>query len=80
MYYAHEGKLDGCASATPEGFVSSDRRGKNTSPNTISVHVRAFVKLHMESFPALESHYNCRKRTLRKYVDSNLNVTKMSYL
>ena len=79
MYCAHEGKLDECASATPEDFVSPDRRGKNTSPNTISVHVRAFVKLHMESFPELESHY-CRKRTLRKYVDSNLNVTKMSYM
>ena len=79
MDYAHEGKLDGCASATPEGFVSPDRRGKHTSPNAISVQVRAFVKLHMESFPALESHY-CRKRTLRKYADSKFNVTKMSYL
>ena len=75
MYYAHEGKLDRCASATTEGLVSPDRRGKNISPITISDHVRAFVKLHIESFPALTSHY-CRKRTSRKYLDSNLNVSQ----
>ena len=75
MYYVHEGKLDGCASATTEGFLSLDRRRKNTSPNTISDHVRTFVKLHIESFSALTSHY-CRKRTSRKYLDSNLNVSQ----
>ena len=75
MYYAHEGKLDGCASATTEGFVSPVRRGKNTSPNTIIDFVRAFVKLHLESFPALTSH-NCRNRTSRKYLDSNLYLSQ----
>ena len=74
MYYAHEGKLDVCASATTEGFVTPDRRRKNTFPNTISDDVRAFVKLHIESFPALTSHY-CRKKTSRKYLDSNLTVS-----
>ena len=62
-------------SATTEGLVSPNRRGKNISPITISDHVRAFVKLHIESFPALTSHY-CRKRTSRKYLDSNLNVSQ----
>ena len=76
VYCAHEGKLDGCASATTKGFVSPDRRGKNTFPKyTISDHVRAFVKLHIESFPTLTSHY-CRKRTSRKYSNSNLNVSQ----
>ena len=75
VYYAHAGKLDGCASATTEGFVPPNCRRKNTFPNTISDDVRAFVKWHIESFPALTSHY-CRKKTSRKYLDSNLNISQ----
>jgi len=34
------------------------------------------VVSHIESFPAIESHY-CRSSTTRKYLDESLNVTKM---
>lgn len=35
-----------------------------------------FVKLHIESFPHVESHY-CRSNTQRQYLDSSLNIKKM---
>lgn len=35
-----------------------------------------FVKLHIESFPLVESHY-CRAQTQRKYLDPSLNVRNM---
>lgn len=36
----------------------------------------AFVKIHIESFPCVESHY-CRANTKRNYLDSTLNIKKM---
>ena len=62
--------------ATAERIVSPDCRGKNTPPNITSDDHRTFVKSHIESFPAVKSHY-CQKNSHRKYLDSTLNLTKM---
>lgn len=35
-----------------------------------------FVRMHIESFPTVESHY-CRANTQRKYLESSLNTKKM---
>ena len=52
---------------------------KNTPPNKTPDHDMAFVKSHIESFPAVKFHY-CRKNSHRKYLDSTLNLTKIYYL
>ena len=56
--------------------MSPDRREKNTPPNKTLDDDSAFVKSHIESFPAAKSHY-CRKNSHRKYLNSTLNLTKM---
>ncbi|XP_064598481.1 uncharacterized protein LOC135464842 [Liolophura sinensis] len=78
VYYALDAKTN-INAANTEGFVSPDRRGKNTPKNKTSDSDKAFLKAHIESFPAVESHY-CRQRTRRRYLDSSLNVKKMHEL
>ena len=48
---------------------------KNTPPNKTPDDDRAFEKSHIESFPAVKSHF-CRKNSHTKYLDSTLNLTK----
>ena len=79
VYYALNAKFRPGNSTTGEGFISPDRRGKASPKNKTSPEDRQFVKAHIDSFPAVESHY-CRKRTSRKYLDSDLNVSKMYLL
>ena len=63
VYYTLNKKIDASIStaATAEEYVSPDHRGKNTPPNKTPDDDRAFVKSHIESFPAVESHY-CQKK------------------
>ena len=57
-------------------FVGEDGRGKHTPANKVSEQDKTRVKNHIESFPAVESHY-CRQRSRRRFLDSNLTVNKM---
>lgn len=50
-------------------------RGK-TNRNHISEGQKVIIREHINSFPAIESHY-CRARTNKKYLESNLNIPKM---
>lgn len=58
------------------GMVSLDRRGYHAPPNKISDDIRDGVKKHIESFPAIESHYS-REETVKKYLGNELNISKM---
>lgn len=54
-----------------------DGRGKSAnSGRRLSEEKRDMIKDHINSFPAVESHY-CRSTTSRKYLDSNLSLVKM---
>ena len=68
-----EHALSNCSDGT---FTGDDQRRKNESINKIPVIMRDRVRKHIESFPAVESHY-CRKDTRRKFLDSTLNVNRM---
>ena len=57
-------------------FTGEDKRGKHTPSNKTTEDSRARVKRHIESFPAVESHY-CRQRCKKKFLDSTLNINKM---
>ncbi|CAH1114826.1 unnamed protein product [Psylliodes chrysocephalus] len=57
-------------------FRSIDKRGRKPPANKTKPEVIAKVKTHIESFPAMESHYT-RKSSERKYLDCNLSITKM---
>lgn len=59
---------------TGSNFV--DNRGTGNKKHTISEIDKNFVKEHIMSFPCVESHY-CRSKTSKKYLDSNLNISKM---
>ncbi|KAJ8912367.1 hypothetical protein NQ315_014734 [Exocentrus adspersus] len=60
-------------------YSSEDKRGKREPINKTNAEDVKFVKEHIESFPVMESHYT-RKDTLRKYLDSTLNIKKMYLL
>lgn len=55
---------------------SSEALKKSRGQNKTSMEAEAMVKSHIESFPAMDSHY-VRANTSRKFLDSNLNLTKM---
>lgn len=57
-------------------FSQADQRGKKEPPNKTNADVLHRVKLHIERFPTMESHY-CRKTTKRLYLDPRLSITKM---
>lgn len=58
------------------GVPQRDKRGKGGNHNRISEEQINTVKDHINSFPSIESHY-CRYRTAKRYIDANLNITKM---
>ncbi|XP_063391873.1 uncharacterized protein LOC134677368 [Cydia fagiglandana] len=60
-------------------FIGQDNRGKKYPGNKISEQARNMVKRHIESLPAMESHYvlNTSKKL---YLESNLSVSKMHTL
>lgn len=52
-----------------------EKRGKQID-NRISSERKDFVFKHISSYPTIQSHY-CRADSQRKYLDSNLNISKM---
>ena len=60
-------------------FNYEDNRGRHSPPNLTKSEDVEFVKSHINSFPKMSSHY-CRSATKRKYLDSNLSLSKMHRL
>lgn len=69
VYNVHENKNP--LSLTPP----DEKRGKKLD-NRISRERKDFVFKHISSYPTIQSHY-CRADSQRKYLDSNLNISKM---
>lgn len=61
---------------TLEGFLEPDKRGKHVPHNKLTAEDVAFIRDHITSFPSVESHY-CRKKSLKWYLDSQLNISIM---
>lgn len=59
-----------------EGNKFSDLRGPHGNHKKIDEAELSLVRSHIESFPAVESHYT-RKSSQRKYLAANLNITIM---
>ncbi|KAK7094532.1 hypothetical protein V1264_006082 [Littorina saxatilis] len=57
-------------------FAGKERRGRSRPHNKNSEEAIEGVRRHIESFPAVESHYT-RKDTQRKYLEPGLTVKKM---
>lgn len=57
-------------------FSGSDKRGKKEPGNKTSEVDVSLVKEHIESFPAMESHYT-RKQSNKMYLESGLSILKM---
>lgn len=70
VYTAHQTK--NVSTNTP----TIDLRGKNCNSRRKPEGDVDFARLHIKSFPTVESHY-CRANTSRLYLDSNLNIAKM---
>ncbi|KAL8606590.1 hypothetical protein ACOMHN_009475 [Nucella lapillus] len=65
--------MDNCQDGA---FCGEDGRGKQTPVNKTSGEDRRRVKRHVESFPAMESHY-CRRNCSKRFLDATLNVNRM---
>ena len=57
-------------------FASSDQRGSQAPANKTPDASVDFVRKHIESFPVMDPHYT-RKDTNRKFLGTELNITKM---
>ena len=62
-----------------EGVQRSDRRDQHQKGNQLDKARLRFVEEHIASFPAKESYY-CRKSSKKRYLDQNLNISKMHTL
>lgn len=72
VYYA-------LANAT-RGASQPDQRGRHSPANKTPVRKTDFVKAHIESLPAVSSHY-CRKESKRLYLEAELqNVSNLHKL
>lgn len=58
------------------GLVDVDKRGRKVPPNKISPEVKDSIRNHILKFPSIESHYS-RERSSKRYLDSNLNISRM---
>ena len=59
------------------GICRYDGRGKHSNrSNKVTTNHEAFVQMHIQSFPTVESHY-CRKDTKKEYHSPDLSVAKM---
>lgn len=56
-----------------------DKRGKHNNQRKINEDILALIKDHIESFPAVESHYT-RAKSQRKYLSCILNIKRMARL
>ena len=68
--------MDNCVNGH---FAGGDGRGKHLPANKLPGSTREAVRRHIAKFPAVESHY-CTRRTARRYLASNLNITEMHRL
>lgn len=66
--------LERVAKTAVGGMAKPDQRGKKPS-NKKSGDVRDYIRKHIISFPAVESHY-CRADSAKKYLDANLYCDK----
>lgn len=57
-------------------FASRDKRGCHTPKNKTPSGTHEHAKEHIESFPIMDPHYT-RKDTRRKFLGSDLNISKM---
>lgn len=53
-----------------------DMRGKHGMQRKVDAEIATLIKEHIESFPAVESHYT-RAKSQRLYLSSDLTITKM---
>jgi hypothetical protein len=57
---------------------SPDKRGRHDNrPHKIDDEVKAYIKAHISSFPAEESHYSRHKNPHKKYLSPLLTLAKM---
>lgn len=71
------GYIDTTMKNTENGmYTGKEKRGKHVPSNKTSEESRDRVRRHIESFPAVDSHY-CRQRSKRKFLDCTLNVNIM---
>ncbi|KAJ8940580.1 hypothetical protein NQ314_010658 [Rhamnusium bicolor] len=59
-------------------FIGEDNRGKKEPHNKTKPEEIEKVKMHIESFPVMESHYT--RKSTRQYLDSKLTIAKMHSL
>jgi hypothetical protein len=59
-----------------KGGIHEDLRGKQGRCRFISDTDKDYIRLHIQSYPAVESHY-CRNRTQRRYLPEGLSVAQM---
>lgn len=58
------------------GISADDKRLLNTNRCPISSEEKTYIEEHIKSFPAYFSHYT-REKSSKKYLSSDLNITKM---
>ena len=58
------------------GMLKPDGRGKHDKHVKVSDEQKNGVISHIESFPAIESHY-CWAKTNKKYLEAGLSIAKM---
>lgn len=58
------------------GSDAGDKRGKHQHQKKVDVAAKEFIRDHIRSYPAVESHY-CRSRTRRRYLPQGLTVKEM---
>ncbi|CAH0698686.1 unnamed protein product [Spodoptera exigua] len=59
-----------------EGILTPDCRGKKVPPNKLSSEDETFIRDHILSYPAVESHY-CRQNSEMRYLDASLNIATL---
>lgn len=60
-------------------YEGTDQRGKSKPSNKTPDHILNGVRRHIESFPAMESHYT-RKDSTKLYLANNLSIKRMYVL
>ena len=59
------------------GVIKPDGRGKHCNHHRVSSEDKENVLAHIISFPLVDSHYYCRPKTNKKYLESGLKIEKM---
>ena len=64
------------AKKTHGTFISVDQRGKHNPANKTESLRIAYIKHHIQSFPAVDSHYQ-RENTQKKFLEPGLSIIRM---